>query len=101
MKVFGGQLGISREALRAAQPEGAWLADDPGAARFGWIAGPFGPRQVLELALPRRSAAQADPLRVGAAIGEERHELGAAHLLAVDECEGALQSFTQIGSLQL
>lgn len=48
LKLFGGELGIARQALRAAEPAGAWLAgSEP--VRFGWVLGRLGPRQVLEL----------------------------------------------------
>lgn len=49
-QVFGGDLDLPREALRAAQPPGAWLVEGEAAARFGWVLGPGGPQQVLELA---------------------------------------------------
>ena len=48
--IFGGELGIARDALRTAEPPGAWLAAGDESARFTWIAGPSGPRQLLELA---------------------------------------------------
>jgi hypothetical protein len=48
--IYGGELDIARDALRTAEPPGAWLAAGDDSARFTWIAGPSGPRQMLELA---------------------------------------------------
>jgi hypothetical protein len=49
-QIFGGELDIERGALRSADPPGTWLAPREDAARFTWIAGPYGPRELLELA---------------------------------------------------
>jgi len=48
--IFGGELDIARDALRTAEPPGAWLSAADESARFTWIAGPNGPHQLLELA---------------------------------------------------
>jgi hypothetical protein len=49
-EIFGGELEIERGALRDAIPPGSWLAEGYDASRFAWIAGPQGPRQILQLA---------------------------------------------------
>jgi hypothetical protein len=49
-KVFGGQLGLAPAVLRAAEPAGSWLAPGESSVAFTWVAGPFGPVQLLDLA---------------------------------------------------
>lgn len=78
-QVFGGELGLSREALRGADPAGTWLAQTEAPARFAWIPGPFGPHQVLELdcvdgATHRLDLASGLPLDAGGGQVEVRVE---------------------------
>ena len=48
-RVFGGQLGMDPNRVRALGSQGTWLADVDEPVRFAWTLGPFGPLQLLDL----------------------------------------------------